>query len=63
MEWLTKLMAARCDNCPLCRQARREPDSWFGKLMAFHGRFCPFWHAWEKIHGGSDDRNAAVRPS
>jgi hypothetical protein len=63
MEWLTKLMAARCDNCPLCRHARREPDSWFGKLMAFHGRFCPFWHSWEKVHGGRDGRADAARPS
>jgi len=63
MERLTRLMAARCDNCPLCRRARREPDSWFGKLMALHGRFCPFWRAWEKVYGGRDERAGTDRPS
>lgn len=62
MEWLTRLMAERCENCPLCRHARREPDSWFGKLMAFHGRFCPFWQARERIYGAgaakTDERRA-----
>jgi len=51
MEWLTKLLAERCENCPLCRYARREPDSLVGRLVAFHGRFCPCWQAREKVYG------------
>ena len=48
---LTRLLAARCDHCPLCRYAREHPDKPISKLVAFHGRFCPFWRAWERVYG------------
>lgn len=51
-----RLMAARCEHCPLCRHARNNPDSTVGKLVAFHGRFCPFWRSWQKVYG---ERNGA----
>jgi hypothetical protein len=40
-------MAVRCENCPLCKRARENPDTLFGKVMAFHGKFCPFWRSYE----------------
>ena len=49
---LTRLMAARCDHCPLCQHARKHPERTFSKVVALHGRFCPFWRAWEKVYGG-----------
>ncbi len=55
LKTLTELMAKRCEKCPLCRRAREKPDSLFGKLMALHGRFCPFWRAWEKVYGSRSD--------
>ncbi len=51
MPSIKKLIAKRCENCPLCRHAREKPDSLFGKVMVFHGKFCPFWRAWEKEYG------------
>jgi hypothetical protein len=48
---LTRLMAHRCENCPLCRRARERPDTLFGKVMHLHGKVCPFWRSWEKHHG------------
>lgn len=48
---IKKFMATRCENCPLCKRARENPDTLFGKLMALHGKFCPFWRAREEIYG------------
>lgn len=46
-----EFMARRCENCPLCRFARENPGHWFGKAMAWHGDYCPFWRAREEIYG------------
>jgi hypothetical protein len=48
---LKRLMAKRCDVCPPCRYARANPDTLFGKAMSLHGRFCPFWRAWQQVYG------------
>lgn len=48
---LKKLMATRCEHCPLCRHAREKPDTLFGKAMALHGKICPFWRAWQAEYG------------
>ena len=44
---IKKFMAVRCENCPLCKRARENPDTMFGKVMSFHGKFCPFWRSYE----------------
>ncbi|MBN2497254.1 MAG: hypothetical protein JXR96_21860 [Deltaproteobacteria bacterium] len=44
-------MARRCDKCPICRYAREHPDRLVSKAVAFHGKFCPFWRAWEQVYG------------
>jgi len=51
MSKLEKLMALRCEKCPLCRQARKNPETVFGRIMHWHGTWCPFWRAWEKEYG------------
>lgn len=51
LEQVKLLLAKRCDKCPLCNHARKHPDSLFGKAMALHGRFCPFWRAWQQVYG------------
>jgi hypothetical protein len=55
MEGIRKFMAKRCENCPLCRYARNNPNKLFSKMMALHGKFCPFWRAWEKEYGYRKD--------
>jgi hypothetical protein len=52
---LWTLMAKRCDHCPLCRYAREKPDSLFGKMMALHGKLCPFWRAWQAEIGAKQE--------
>ncbi len=56
MGWVRDLMAKRCEACPLCRHARQHPQSLFGRAMAWHGKFCPFWRAWQRVYG--DQRKA-----
>jgi hypothetical protein len=38
-----------CDNCPLCNYARKNPDTRFGKAMAWHGQYCPAWKAQQEL--------------
>lgn len=49
--WLTKFMAYRCEHCPLCKYAREKPDTPVGKIMQWHGKWCPFWKSREKVYG------------
>ncbi len=51
MKSVVKFIAKRCENCPLCNHARENPETLFGKVMAFHGKICPFWKAWEREYG------------
>ncbi|MFH1762127.1 MAG: hypothetical protein ABIA63_13595 [bacterium] len=45
---IKNIMAARCEHCPLCKYARNHPENRFGKLMHWHGKWCPFWKAREE---------------
>jgi hypothetical protein len=38
-----------CDNCPLCNYARGNPETVVGKVMIWHGRYCPAWKAQKEI--------------
>jgi hypothetical protein len=51
LETIKKMMAKRCDSCPLCSYARKNPESLIGRAVAFHGKFCPFWRCWEAEYG------------
>ena len=46
---LKRVMAKRCDICPPCRYARAKPDTKVGKVISFHGKYCPFWKAWQEL--------------
>jgi hypothetical protein len=35
-----------CENCPLCKYARNNPDTPIGKIMEWHGKWCPAWQAY-----------------
>jgi hypothetical protein len=49
MNQFTRLMGKVCDNCPLCKYARENPDAAFGKVMEWHGKWCPAWKAQKEI--------------
>jgi hypothetical protein len=38
-----------CDNCPLCNYARNNPESGLGRIMSWHGQYCPAWKAQQEI--------------
>ena len=38
-----------CDNCPFCNHARSHPETLFGKVMSWHGNYCPAWKAQQEI--------------
>lgn len=46
-----KRMAALCHHCPLCKYARANPRTIPGRLLHWHGKWCPVWKAWEEIYG------------
>lgn len=53
-------MAEVCRGCPVCRQARRNPDglaaAWVRRV---EGRLCPFCRAYRRVYGrpaGDADR-------
>jgi len=41
MNPVKKALAHACDNCPLCNYARNNPETTVGKIMEWHGKFCP----------------------
>jgi hypothetical protein len=58
---MKKFMANTCESCPLCRYARNNPENWFGKLMDWHGRWCPFWKAWQEKYGKQNATNNSMK--
>ena len=42
---LTRILGVICDKCPLCIYARNHPETVLGKLMHWHGKWCPAWIA------------------
>jgi len=47
-----KKMARICENCPVCRHARKKQRGIaFQFVRAIEGRLCPFCQAYEKVHG------------
>jgi len=43
-----------CDNCPLCNYARKNPETSFGKVMSWHGQYCPAWKAQQELAAEQD---------
>ncbi len=60
LDGIKKFMAQRCENCPLGQHARANPDTLFGKMMALHGKICPFWRSWEKEYGQKQGQSPSV---
>jgi hypothetical protein len=47
-----KVLATVCDNCPVCRRARRKQRGIAYQLVKkVEGRVCPFGRAYERITG------------
>lgn len=48
MNAITRILGFICDKCPFCSYARSHPDTFYGRIMEWHGKFCPFWKAQKK---------------
>jgi len=46
---MQKVLAAVCRICPLCILRRRWPDSFYGRLMSYVERCCPFCLAYDVL--------------
>tara|TARA_Y100000294_G_scaffold53884_1_gene50802 strand:- start:247 stop:438 length:192 start_codon:yes stop_codon:yes gene_type:complete len=44
-----KALGHACDNCPLCNYARNHPETTVGKVMEWHGKFCPMWKGQKEL--------------
>ncbi len=49
MNRIERFLGKICDDCALCRYARGNPETITGKIMIWHGKWCPAWKAGEKI--------------
>ena len=51
----THALASVCHNCGICAYANRKPESYFGKIMAWHRNWCPARIAHNKVYGLKGD--------
>ncbi|MGA2223086.1 MAG: hypothetical protein ABSH41_01420 [Syntrophobacteraceae bacterium] len=49
MNRLEQFLGKACGGCRLCRYARDNPTTVIGKIMVWHGKWCPAWKAQQKI--------------
>jgi hypothetical protein len=49
--WFVTFMANRCEHCILCKNARENPDTTLGRLLNWHGKWCPLWKARQAVYG------------
>jgi hypothetical protein len=49
MRRFSRFLGEICDNCTLCRYARQNPETWMGKIMTWHGKWCPAWKAQQQL--------------
>lgn len=56
MHRLVRFLGEMCEKCPLCRHARKNPDTLVGKIMAWHGRWCPAWKAHQQVERARRER-------
>ena len=64
-----KIRASICNNCPLCKHARKNPESVVGKILHHksHADNCPMWKAQKEVYGEepvakSDEQASAYHP-
>lgn len=60
MNRFQRLLGKVCDNCPLCNYARKNPETRFGRVMSWHGQYCPAWKAQQKL---ATERDQATQQS
>jgi uncharacterized protein CbrC (UPF0167 family) len=49
---LDRALAKVCENCPVCRTARRRQTGAAYRLVKnVEGHICPFCQAYERVHG------------
>jgi hypothetical protein len=56
MNRFQRTMGKICDNCPLCNYARRNPETSFGKVMSWHGKYCPAWKGQQQIAAAGQEQ-------
>jgi hypothetical protein len=49
MNRFEQFLGKACDGCLLCKYARENPETITGKIMSWHGKWCPAWKAQQKI--------------
>lgn len=49
MNPVKKTLAHICDHCPLCNYARNHPQTKIGKVMEWHGKYCPAWSGQKEL--------------
>ncbi len=49
MNRFTRYLGQKCDECGFCRYARETPATLVGRIMEWHGRWCPAWKAQKQI--------------
>tara|TARA_Y100000031_G_C7929760_1_gene252157 strand:+ start:156 stop:362 length:207 start_codon:yes stop_codon:yes gene_type:complete len=51
---IKKTLAHVCDNCPFCNYARSHPETTIGKVMEWHGNYCPAWKGQKELERDRD---------
>jgi hypothetical protein len=49
MNRFAQFLGKACDGCILCKYARENPETMIGKIMVWHGKWCPAWKAQKEI--------------
>jgi hypothetical protein len=63
MNRIVRYLGNRCDQCALCQYARSRPETLVGKIMAWHGKWCPAWKAQKIIEQERQGQVQASRSS
>jgi hypothetical protein len=49
MNQFERFMGKAYDGCRLCQYSRDNPATMIGKIMTWHGKWCPAWKAQQDI--------------
>ena len=51
--FLKRMTASVCKHCPLCKHARKSPESVIGRILhhPFHSENCPVWKSYQEVYG------------
>ncbi len=60
MNPVKKALAHACDNCPLCNYARNNPETTVGKIMEWHGKFCPMWQGQKELEEDRKQKSGKI---